>query len=119
MGNTNLTMNASTGVPFDTAQRLTLSFLKRHGAGLDDLLRRFPSVPTESIRQTLGSGVVANASTVELRLALEKACDELLSLNDQDFRPLPGDAGRRTNVDAGLRWYAARFTDLAKAVQRM
>lgn len=55
----------------------------------------------------------------ELQLTLEEACDTLLSLHTEEFHPLAIDAGERLNVDAGLRWYAARFRDLAQAARHM
>jgi hypothetical protein len=109
----------STGVPFNTASRLTRSFLDRHGTGLEDLLRRFPSVQGATFRAAIERCLVPGTSVAELRIALEEAFETLLSLKEEDFRPLPVDAGRRTNVDAGIRWYAARLRDLAKASQRM
>lgn len=111
--------DASTGVPLNTASRLTRSFLDRHGAGLEDLLRRFPSVQGATFSAAIERCLVPGVSVVELQIALEEAFETLLSLKEEEFRPLPVDAGRRTNVDAGLRWYAARLRDLAKTTQRM
>lgn len=119
MGNYDFIINSYTGVPLDTAGRLTRSFLQRHGAGLEDLLRRFPALQGATFRAAIEKCLVPGASTGELRNALDAACETLLSLREEDFRPLPVDAGGRTDVDAGLRWYAARFRDLAKAAQRM
>lgn len=120
MGNhKEITINPSTGLPYNTASRLTRSFLSRHGSGLDDLLRRFPSVSGAAFRQAVERYLAPSATTAELQMALEEACETLLSLREDDFHPLPVDAGQRLNVDAGLRWYAGRLSDLAKAAQRM
>lgn len=114
-----ITVDPRTGVPQATAARLVRSFLGRHGSGLDDLLRRFPQVPGPAFRAAIERSLDAGETTPELKIALEEACDTLLSLRAEDFHPLPVDAGTRLNVDAGLRWYAARFRDLAQTAGRM
>ena len=119
MGNhQRIIIDPSTGVPSNTASRLTLSFLDRHGSGLEDILRRFPSVPGTAFKKALERHLNPGASSEELQMVLEEACETLLSLREGDFCPLPVDAGQRTNIDAGLRWYAARFRDLAQAARR-
>ncbi len=112
-----ITIDPRTGVPRATAQRLVQSFLDRHGPGLDDLLRRFPSVPGPAFRQALMKCIAPSQTTHDLRIALEEAVDTLLSLQAEEIQPLPADAGKRLNVDAGLRWYAARLHDLAQAAR--
>ncbi|QPZ91570.1 ACT domain-containing protein [Thioclava electrotropha] len=114
-----VTIDPKTGIPRSTAERLVRSFLARHGTGLDDLLRRFPSVTGPAFRFAIEQCLKPGVTTMELRLALEEACDTLLSLRAEEFHPLPVDTGKRLHVDAGLRWYAARFADLAQAAQRM
>lgn len=114
-----MTIKPMTGVPTNTASRLTRDFLLRHGAELDDLLRRFPSASEREFHAAIERHVCEGASNEELVFALENACDQLLSLRAEDFCPQPGDAGLRLNIDAGLRWYAARFRDLAKAAAYM
>lgn len=112
-------IDPKTGVPQATASRLVQSFLDRHGSGLDDLLRRFPSVPGPSFRSAIERCLAPGETVPELEIALEEACDTLLALRAEEFQPLPVDAGKRLNIDAGLRWYAARLRDLAKAVGHM
>jgi hypothetical protein len=114
-----IVVDPSTGVPRATAQRLVRSFLDRHGSGLDDLLRRFPSVPGPAFRSAIERCLAPGETVPELEIALEEACDTLLALSAEEFHALPVDAGKRLNVDAGLRWYAARFRDLAQAARRM
>lgn len=114
-----ITIDPRTGVPRATAQRLVRSFMDRHGSGLDDLLRRFPSAPGPAFRAAIERTLTSGETTPELAIALEEACDTLLSLRAEDFRPLPVDAGARLNIDAGLRWYAARFRDLAQAARTL
>ena len=114
-----ITIDPRTGVPQATAARLVRSFLDRHGSGLDDLLRRFPSVPGPAFRAAIESRLTTGDTMPELQIALEEACDTLLSLRAEEFQPLPVDAGKRVNVDAGLRWYAARLRDLAQAARHM
>ena len=113
-----ITMNPATGVPKDTAIRLTQDFLKRHGSGLDDLLRRFPGLHGPSFRRAIEKSFSPSEAAPELAMALEEAVDTLLSLQCEDCHPLPVDAGRRLQVDAGIRWYAARLHDLSKAARR-
>ena len=120
MGNERKTAaETTTGLPPNTANRLTRSFLARHGPGLDDLLSRFPAVPGPAFRSVIEQNLKPGASSVDLQMSLEKACETLLSLRKEDSRPLPVDARGQTNIDAGIRWYAARFRDLAIAAQRM
>ncbi|MFZ5965331.1 hypothetical protein ACOXXX_20500 [Thalassococcus sp. BH17M4-6] len=114
-----IAMDPRSGVPQATAARLVRSFLDRHGSGLDDLLRRFPSVPGPAFRHAIESCLKAGDTMPELQIALEEACDTLLSLRAEEFRPLPVDEGKRVNIDAGLRWYAARLRDLAQAARHM
>ena len=114
-----ITVDPRTGVPQATAARLVRSFLDRHGSGLDDLLRRFPQVPGPAFRAAIERSLEPGQTAPELEIALEEACGTLLSLGEEDFFPLPVDAGNRLNVDAGLRWYAARLRDLAKAARHM
>ncbi|PWE48515.1 hypothetical protein DEM26_18395 [Thioclava sp. NG1] len=114
-----IAIDPKTGVPRATADRLVRSFLARHGSGLDDLLRRFPSVPGSAFGAAIERCIKPGEATPELQLALEEACDTLLSLRVEEFHPLPVDDGKRHNIDAGLRWYAARFSDLAKAARFM
>lgn len=113
-----ITMNRGTGVPKDTAIRLTQDFLSRHGAGLDDLLRRFPGLHGRAFRQAIEACFAPSETAPELAMALEEAVDTLLSLQGEDCHPLPVDANRRNQVDAGIRWYAARLYDLSKAARR-
>ncbi len=112
-------MNPGTGVPANTVYRLTQDFLHRHGSGLLNLLRRFPSVPGGSFKSAIERCLEPGVDRQALVTALEEACETLLSLRGEDFYPLPVDAGSRINVDAGLRWYAARLHDLAQAARRM
>ncbi len=120
MGNQQLvTIDPRTGVPRWTAHRLTRSFLERHGSGLDDLLRRFPSVPGPAFRSAIERCLTPSQTTPELCIALDEAVDTLLALQSEPIRPLPTDAGKRLNVDTGLRWYAARLRDLAQAARHM
>ena len=114
-----ITMNRGTGVPKDTAIRLTQEFLRRHGSGLDDLLRRFPGLHGPAFRQAIEACFAPSETAPELAMALDEAVDTLLSLQSEDFYSLPVDAGRRLRVDAGLRWFAARLHDLARAARRM
>lgn len=114
-----ITIDPRTGVPNYTLDRLVRSFLARHGSGLDDLLRRFPTVPGPAFRTAIERCLEPGETTLELEFALDEACDTLLSLREEEFHPLPVDAGARLNVDAGLRWYAARFRDLAQAARHM
>ncbi|MCB1471212.1 MAG: hypothetical protein KDK08_29510 [Rhizobiaceae bacterium] len=114
-----ITIDPRTGVPRATARRLVRSFMDRHGSGLDDLLRRFPSVPGPAFRAAIERNLRPGEATLELEIALEEAGATLLSLRAEDFTPLPVDAGSRLNIDAGLRWYAARLHDLAKAARYM
>lgn len=108
-----------TGVPQTSAVRLVRSFLDRHGTGLDDLLRRFPSVPGPTFRGAIKLIIGPGETARELEIALGEACDTMLSLREGDFLPLPIDANNRLHDDAGLRWYAARFRDLAHAAGRI
>ena len=108
-----------TGVPRWTAHRLTSDFLQRHGAGLDDLLRRFPAVGDGAFREAIERSLTPGETVPELVITLEEATDTLLALRDEDALLLPVDAGQHINIDAGLRWYAARFRDLSKAAQMM
>ena len=112
-------INRKTGVPEWTAPRMTRSFLDRHGPGLDDLLRRFPSTHGPAFRRAIEACFSPSETASELAMTLEEAVDTLLSLQGEDCHPLPVDAGRRNQVDAGLRWYAARLHDLARAARRM
>ncbi|WP_116599217.1 hypothetical protein [Primorskyibacter marinus] len=112
-------MNPGSGVPKDTAIRLTNEFLNRHGSGLDDLLRRFPGVHGPSFRRAIEACFAPTEAAPELAMALDEAVDTLLSLQSEDCRPLPADVGRRLQLDAGIRWYAARLHDLSKAARRM
>lgn len=114
-----ITMNRDTGVPKDTAIRLAKEFLSRHGAGLDDLLRRFPGLNGPAFRQAIEACFAPSETALELAMALDEAVDTLLSLQSEDCEPLPVDAGRRLQVDAGIRWYAARLHDLGKAARHM
>lgn len=114
-----ITIDPKTGVPRATAHRLTRSFLARHGSGLDDLLRRFPQVPGPAFRGAIERCLEPSETTPELQIALEEACDTLLSLQAEEFHPLPVDVSKRLNIDAGLRWYAARLRDLAQAARYM
>lgn len=114
-----IAIDPRTGVPCATAQRVVRSFLDRHGSGLDDLLRRFPSVPGPAFRSAIERCLELGEKAPELQFALEEACDTLLSLRAEEFQPLPADAGKRVNIDAGLRWYAARLHDLAQAARHM
>ena len=114
-----ITMNPGTGVPKNSAIRLTQEFLRRHGSGLDDLLRRFPGLHGPAFRQAIEACFASSATAPELALALEEAVDTLLSLQGEDCHQLPVDAGGRSRVDAGIRWYAARLHDLSKAARRM
>lgn len=114
-----ITIDPRTGLPRCTASRLVRSFMDRHGSGLDDLLRRFPSVPGPAFRSAIERRLRPGETTPELQIALDEACDTLLSLRAEDFTPLPVDAGNRLNIDAGLRWYAARLRDLARAAKYM
>ncbi len=114
-----IVMNRGTGVPKGTAIRLTKEFLSRHGAGLDDLLRRFPGLHGPAFRQAIEACFATSETAPELAMALEEAVDTLLSLQSENCLPLPVDAGRRVQVDAGLRWYAARLHDLARAARTM
>lgn len=120
MGNLQTTkMNRSTGVPKDTAIRLAKDFMCRHGSGLDDLLRRFPGLHAPAFRRPIEECFTHSKTAIELVTALEEAVETLLSLQGEDCHPLSGDAGRRLQIDAGLRWYAARIHDLARAVRTM
>ncbi|WGW05115.1 hypothetical protein [Tropicibacter oceani] len=112
-------INPRTGVQFGTAVRLTREFLSRHGSGLDDLLGRFHGIEGYSIRAAVEASCAPSSTTMELSLALEEVVDRLLSLQDEACHPQPVDEGRRLHVDAGLRWYAARFHDLARAARLM
>ncbi|MFD1342950.1 hypothetical protein [Litorisediminicola beolgyonensis] len=114
-----LTIGSKTNIPQSTAARLVKSFLDRHGHGLDDLLRRFPDITGPAFRSAIERHLARGETKAGLAISLEEACDTLLALRDEDFRALPVDAGKRVNVDAGLRWYAARFHDLAKAARDM
>lgn len=114
-----ITIDPRTGVPQATADRLVRSFLDRHGSGLEDLLRRFPNVPEIDFRHTIERCLMPGANSPELAIALEEACNTLLLLQAEECDPLPVDIGKRLNIDAGLRWYAARFRDLAKAARLM
>ncbi|SMX34397.1 hypothetical protein COL8621_01289 [Actibacterium lipolyticum] len=93
--------------------------MDRHGAGLDDLLRRFPMISGTAFRQALEVHLKPGEASMELALALDEAVDTLLSLQGEIITALPVDAGRRLNVDVGLRWYAARLHDLSRAVRTM
>lgn len=112
-------MKPGTGVPTDTPYRLTRGFLDRHWLGLADLLRRFPSIHSANFNAAIEMGLRPGSSSDGLAIALEEACETLLSLRDEDFQPLPIDAERHTNFDAGLRWYAARLRDLSQAARAM
>ena len=114
-----ITMNRDTGVPQGTATRLVQDFLIRHGSGLDDLLRRFPGVHGPTFRGAIEKCFAPSGTAPELAMALDEAVDTLLSLQAEDCNPLPVDAGRRSQVDAGIRWYAARLHDLARAARHM
>ncbi|MEQ5872503.1 hypothetical protein J4E08_21825 [Sagittula sp. NFXS13] len=114
-----ITMTPGTGVPKDTAVRLTQAFLHRHGSGLDDLLRRFPSLHGLTFRRAIEACFAPSETALELAMALDEAVDTLLSLQGQNCHPLPVDDGRRLQIDAGLRWYAARLHDLARAARSM
>ena len=113
-----ITMNRGTGVPQGTATRLTQDFLLRHGSGLDDLLRRFPGMHGPAFRGAIEKCFAPSETAPELAMALDEAVDTLLSLLGEECHPLPVDAGRRLQVDAGIRWYAARLHDLGKAARR-
>ncbi|WP_425072415.1 hypothetical protein [Sagittula sp. S175] len=112
-------INSDTGVPQWTAHRMTRSFLDRHGSGLDDLLRRFPCTDGPAFRRAIEACFSPSETAPELAMVLEEATDTLLSLQGEDCHPLPVDSGRRLQVDAGLRWYAARLHDLARAARSM
>ncbi|MDF0594624.1 hypothetical protein [Psychromarinibacter halotolerans] len=114
-----ITIDPKTGVPRATAHRLTRSFLARHGTGLDDLLRRFPTGPGPALRAAIERCLAPGGAEPELQIALDEACDTLLSLRAEEIHLSPADADKRLNIDAGLRWYAARLCDLAKAARRM
>jgi len=112
-----ITMNRGTGMPKDTAIRLTREFLRRHGSGLDDLLRRFRGLHGPAFRQAIEACFAPSETAPELAMALDEAVDTLLSLQAEECHPLPVDAGRRLQVDAGIRWYAARLHELGKAAR--
>lgn len=110
-------VDSRTGVPKWTAERLTSDFLKRHGSGLDDLLKRFPGHADGAFREAIERSLTPGETVPELLISLEVATDTLLALREEDAILLPVDAGQRLNLDAGLRWYAARFQDLSKAAR--
>ncbi|SEL81294.1 hypothetical protein SAMN05444413_1175 [Roseivivax marinus] len=112
-------VNPTNGTPSFAAESLTKSFLSRHGAGLDDLLRRFNGVSGPEFRAAIERAYGPGQTTPELAIALDEAADTLLSLLGEPVIALEVDNGRRLEVDAGLRWYAARMTDLAKAARSM
>ncbi|MCQ0091626.1 hypothetical protein [Roseovarius sp. M141] len=112
-----ININPATGVPQNTAIRLTQDFLDRHASGLDDLLRRFPGLHGPSFRRAIEACFAPSETAPELAMALEEAVDTLLSLQGEDCHPLPVDSGRRLYVDAGIRWYAARLYDLSRAAR--
>lgn len=114
-----ITMNPGTVVPRDTAIRHTQDFLSRHRSGLDDLLRRFPGMHGPAFRRAIEKCFAPSETAPELAMALEEAVDTLLSLQGENCHPLQVDAGRRLQVDAGLRWYAARLHDLSRAARTM
>ncbi len=115
-----ITKDASTGVSEETAVRLVRDFLTRHGKGLDSLLGRFPGVSGAAYRGALEKHLSEPATmTEDLILALEHTVDTLLALQGADCRVLEADEGPSIQVDAGVRWYAARFSDLAQAARRM
>lgn len=114
-----ITINPATSVPRSAAIRLAKEFLNRHGSGLDDLLRRFPGIHGPSFRRAIEARFAPSETAAELVMVLEEAVETLLSLQGEDCHPLPVDAGRRLQVDAGLRWYAARLHDLARAARTM
>jgi hypothetical protein len=108
-----------TGVPSFAAESLAKSFLARHGSGLDDLLRRFSGVSGPEFRAAIERAYGPGQTTPELAIALDEAADTLLSLLGEPVIALDVDNGHRREVDAGLRWYAARMSDLAKAARSM
>lgn len=112
-----MTTNPGTAVPKNIAIRLTQDFLRRHGSGLDDLMRRFPGMHGPAFRRAIEACFAPSETAPELAMALDEAVDTLLSLQDEDCHPLPVDAARRLQIDAGLRWYAARLHDLSKAAR--
>ncbi len=114
-----ITMTPGNGVPKDTAVRLTQDFLRRHGSGLDDLLRRFPGMHGPALRKAIEARCTPSETTLELALVLDEAVDTLLSLQEEGCKLLPVDDGRRFQIDVGLRWYAARLHDLSNAARRM
>lgn len=120
MGNQQIIrIESNTGVPRWTAHRMVRSFLSRHGTGLDDLLRRFPNTDGPAFRRAIEACLSTSETALELAMVLEEATDTLLSLLGEDCHALPVDTGRRFQVDAGLRWYAARLHDLARAARKM
>ena len=115
-----ITKDTSTGVSEGTAVRLVRDFLSRHGKGLDSVLERFPGVSGAAYRWALEKHLSEPATkTEDLIIALEHAVDTLLALQGADCRVLKVEEGPGIEVDAGIRWYAARFRDLAQAARRM
>lgn len=111
--------HATNGVPKDTAVRLARDFLARHGGGLDDLVERFPGMHGPALRRSIDKHLSRSTATRELITALDEAVVVLLSLQNKECLVLQADADRHLQVDAGIRWYAARFHDLAQAARRM
>ncbi len=59
-----MTIESTTGVPTNTASRLSRDFLLRHGAELDDLLRRFPSASEKEFHAAIERHACEGASNV-------------------------------------------------------
>ncbi|WP_147277379.1 hypothetical protein [Rhodovulum sp. 12E13] len=105
-------------MPVTTASRLVSDFLARHGAGLSDLVGTPGDGPVpdaldrlQHVARTQADAPEAIADAVE---ALRDRVDDLNGASSPSTSPCLG-----SDLDAAIRWYAARLTDLSRFCRQL
>ncbi|MBV7380580.1 hypothetical protein [Maritimibacter dapengensis] len=93
-----------------------LTFIEEHGEGLNALYRAAfanPFIePSKSVETS--AKVPVGARTIPLSIVLEEVVETLLAMIGSMGSDFPDHFDAR-EVDASLRWYAARITDLQRS----
>ena len=110
----NSTQDWSGAMPATHAPRLTAEFLDRHGAGLQDICARVQNGAEERLAAVRSAVALTPAQPAKLVNALEALVACLDAAHGRDDVTTPRDLPHRPDLDAAIRWNAARLHDLAR-----